>query len=146
MPIQSNVFVDASHARNKLNRRSHTGVLIYLNRSPTIWYSKSQKTVETSTFGSEFMALRVATELIKSLRYKSRMMGVPLDRPANVLVANDLVVKNATVPSSIYKRNTTQYVIIFSGNLAANVMRVTYIPSSENLADTCLLNYLVQQN
>jgi hypothetical protein len=54
--VQMNVFVDANHAGNKLNRRSHTGILIYLNRSPTIWYSKSQKTVETSTFGSEFVA------------------------------------------------------------------------------------------
>lgn len=56
-PVQMNVFVDANHAGNKVNRRSHTGVLIYLNRAPIVWYSKAQKTVETSTFGSEFVAL-----------------------------------------------------------------------------------------
>jgi len=67
LPVQMNVFVDANHAGNKLNRRSHTGILIYLNRSPTIWYSKAQKTVQTSTFGSEFVTLHVATELIKGL-------------------------------------------------------------------------------
>jgi hypothetical protein len=43
--VQINVFVGASHARNKLNRRSHTGILIYLNHLPTVWYSKSQKTI-----------------------------------------------------------------------------------------------------
>jgi hypothetical protein len=64
-PVQINAFVDASHARNKLNTRSHSGILIYLNQSPTIWYSKSQKTIETSTFGSEFVSLCLATELIK---------------------------------------------------------------------------------
>ncbi|MFN9979144.1 MAG: Ty1/Copia family ribonuclease HI, partial [bacterium] len=68
MPIQINAFVDASHARNKVTRRSHTGILIYLNRAPIIWYSKAQRTVETSTFGAEFIALRIGTELIKSLR------------------------------------------------------------------------------
>ena len=57
MPIQINAFVDASHARNKVTRRSHTGILIYLNRAPIIWYSKAQRTVETSTFGAECIAL-----------------------------------------------------------------------------------------
>jgi len=35
-PIHLNVFVDASHASNNINRRSHTGILIYANRSPII--------------------------------------------------------------------------------------------------------------
>jgi hypothetical protein len=136
MPVQINIFVDASHSRNKLNRRSHTGVLIYLNQSPTIWFSKSQKTMETSTFGSEFVALRVATERIKSLRYKLRMMGVLLDGPVNILVDNDSVVKNATIPSLMLqkKHNTICYHFV-PENIAANTIRVAYIPSSENLVD-----------
>jgi len=68
--VQINAFVDANHAGNKLTRHSHTGILIYLNRAPIIWYSKAQKTVESSTFGSEFVALRIATETIKALRNK----------------------------------------------------------------------------
>jgi len=56
-PVQINVFVDANHAGNKLNSCSQTGVLLYLYRAPILWYSKAQKTVETSTFGSEFVAL-----------------------------------------------------------------------------------------
>jgi hypothetical protein len=39
MPIQINIFVNASHARNKVTRQSHTGILIYLNKAPIIWYS-----------------------------------------------------------------------------------------------------------
>jgi hypothetical protein len=34
MPGQINTFVDANHARNRVTRRSHTGILIYLNRAP----------------------------------------------------------------------------------------------------------------
>ena len=43
-------FVDANHAGNLANRRSHTGILIYVNNSPVLWYSKRQNTVETSFF------------------------------------------------------------------------------------------------
>ena len=46
MPVQINVFVDADHAGNKVTRRSQTGILIYLNKAPIIWYSKAQKTVD----------------------------------------------------------------------------------------------------
>jgi len=70
LPVQMNVFVDADHAGNPLTRRSQTGILLYLNKAPIMWYSKSQKTVETSTFGSEFVAMKVATEIIRGLRYK----------------------------------------------------------------------------
>ena len=61
-----------------------------MNRAPVIWYSKRQNTVETSTFGSEFIALRISTEMIEGLRYKLRMFGVPIDVPANVLGDNQL--------------------------------------------------------
>jgi len=35
--------------------------------------------VETSTFGAEFTACRQAVELLRGLRYKLRMFGVPID-------------------------------------------------------------------
>ena len=43
-----------------------------------MFFSKKQNTVEISTFGSEFIASRIAVEIIESLRYKLRMFGVPL--------------------------------------------------------------------
>jgi len=55
--VQLNCFVDADHAGNHITHRSHTGVLLFVNQAPILWYSKSQNTVETSTFGSEFIAL-----------------------------------------------------------------------------------------
>ena len=47
-------FVDANHAGNVKDRRSQTGILLFINRAPIHWYSKRQNTVETSTFGAEF--------------------------------------------------------------------------------------------
>jgi hypothetical protein len=50
-------FVDADHASNRVTRRSQTGILIFLNRAPVVWYSKRQNTIESSTFGSEYIAM-----------------------------------------------------------------------------------------
>ena len=48
-------YVDADHASNTVTRRSRTGFLVYLNCAPIYWYSKKQSTIETSSFGSEFI-------------------------------------------------------------------------------------------
>ena len=78
------MFVDADHTGNKGTRRSQTGVLIFLNNAPIDWYSKKQNTVESSTFGSEFIAIRIACDKIESLQYKLRMFGILIDGPADV--------------------------------------------------------------
>jgi hypothetical protein len=39
-PVQMNCFIDADHAGDKVTRRSHSGILIYLNSAPIDWYSK----------------------------------------------------------------------------------------------------------
>ena len=136
LPVQFNVFVDADHAGNRMTRRSQTGILLYLNKAPIIWYSKAQRTVETSTFGSEFVAMKVAVEIIKGLRYKLRMMGVPIHGPANVLADNNTMVKNSTVPSqTIHKKHNAICYHFVREAVAANIIRIAYIPTTENLAD-----------
>jgi hypothetical protein len=70
--------VDADHATGNITRRSRTGFLVYLNNAPVYWFSKKQTSVETSSFGSEFAAMKQCTEYIRGLRYKLRMMGIPV--------------------------------------------------------------------
>ena len=69
-----------------------------------MWYSKRQNTVESSTFGAEFVALRIATEMINLFRYKIRVFEIPLDCPANVFCGNEAVYGNATFVESKLKR------------------------------------------
>jgi hypothetical protein len=97
-------FVDADHAGNLVTRQSHTGNLFFCNRAPILRYSKRQNTVETSTFGSEFIAAKIAVELIEGLRYKLWMFGVPIDGPANVYGDNNSVVTNSIRPESTLKK------------------------------------------
>jgi hypothetical protein len=63
------------------------------------------------------------------------MLGILLDGPANVLIDNDADIKNSTIPSSVLqkKHNAICYHFVREA-VAANVMRIAYIPSSENLA------------
>ena len=103
-PVSMSCFVDADHAGCRVTRRSHTGVLIFINRAPILWYSKRQNTVEASTFGSEFIAAKIAVETIEGLRYKLRMMGVQVEGPTNVFCDNESVVKNLTKPESTLKK------------------------------------------
>jgi len=87
-----------------VTRRSQTGILIFVNRAPVIWYSKRQNTVEVSTFGSEITAMKNAIELIKALRYKLRMFGVPIDGATNIFCDNEAVTKNGSNPTSTLKK------------------------------------------
>ena len=60
--------------------------------------------VESLTFGSEFVALRIATELITSFQYKLRMFGIPLDGHADVFCDNEAVYENSSFVKSQFKR------------------------------------------
>jgi len=67
LDVELTMFVDASYATNLVTRQSRTGVLIYVNKAPIIWFSKKQNSIETSSFGSEFMALKIGVELLEGL-------------------------------------------------------------------------------
>jgi hypothetical protein len=57
-----------------------------------------------STLGSKFVAMKQATEYIRGLRYKLRMMGITVDEPAYVFGDNQLVLANTTTPGSMLKK------------------------------------------
>jgi hypothetical protein len=135
-PVQMICFVDADHAGDQLTRRSRTGVLLYLNRAPIMWYSKKQNSIETSTFGSEFMALKTAVDIIKGMRYKLRMMGIPLDGPTHVRVDNMSVVKNTTIPESVLKKKSNSIAYHYTReSVAAGSILIGYETSKTNKAD-----------
>ena len=83
-PLIIRAYVDADFAGEKLTRRSRTGYTIFLNMAPIYWHSKKQAGVETSSFGSEFIAMKQCCEYLKGLRYKLRMLGIPVEDPRYV--------------------------------------------------------------
>jgi hypothetical protein len=94
-----------------ITRRSTTGIILFMNGAPIIWYSKRQNTIESSSFGCEFVALKIAVELNEALRYKIRMIGIPIDGPTNAFCDNQSVVTNSVVSQSTLtkKHNAIAY-------------------------------------
>ena len=135
-PVSTHCFVDANLAGNTVTRRSQMGILIFVNKAPILWTSKKTNTVEVSTFGSEIVAMRNAVEMIESLRYKLRMLGVPIEGPTNVFCDNEAVTKNCSIPESVLKKK--HHSINYHRNreaVASKTIRIAYEDSKTNLAD-----------
>ena len=130
------VMVDADHARDKVTRRSVTGIVLFVNNTPMIWVTKRQKTVETSTYGAELVAGRMATETILEVRYKLRMLGIPLEKTSVLMGDNMSVILNTTLPSSVLKKkhNACAYHRIREA-IAAGIIDFRHIKSEVNIAD-----------
>ena len=135
-PVQMSCFVDADHAGNKVTRRSHTGIFILLNNTPVIAFTKRQNTCESSTYGSELVAMRIAKDLISALRIKLKCFGIPLSGPTNVFCDNNGVVQNTSIPESTLskKHNAINYHIIREA-VAAGIIRVGKEDTTANIAD-----------
>jgi hypothetical protein len=109
---------------------------------PVKWSSKRQKTVETSSYGSELVAARLAVETVLELRYKLRMLGIPLSGASGVVVPTTMygdnmsVILNTTVPSSQLKKkhNAIAYHRVREA-IAAGIVIFRHISTKINFAD-----------
>ena len=130
------VKVDADHASDTVTRRSRTGFLVYLNSALIYWSSKKQTSVESSSFGSEFIAMKQSCEYVRGLWYKLRMMGIPCEEPTFIYGDNQSVLANTTVPESVLKKKSQSIAYHFVREGAArDEWRTTYINTHENESD-----------
>ena len=96
--------VDVDHAGDTVIRRSRTGFFVYCNSALIYWFSKKQNSVESSSFGSEFITTKQCCEYIRGLRYKLRMFGVPVNGPVYNSGDNQCVLTNSSIPDSALKK------------------------------------------
>lgn len=61
--LDINIFSDSDHAHDLVTGRSITGIIAFVGSTPIYWKSTRQTSVQVSTFGSEFTALRQAVEV-----------------------------------------------------------------------------------
>ena len=134
--IQLITFVDADHASCKATRRSVSGIIHFLQSTPWRCYVGRQKTVEASTYGSESVAARIATEQIIDHRYRLRMMGVPITTATLLIGDNKSVhVSGSTPSSSLSKKHLAISYHKIRETVAAGVMLFAWIGSLLNIAD-----------
>ena len=133
-------YVDADHAGDSVTRRSRTGFLVvYLNMAPIYWMSKKQTSVEKSSFGSEFIAMKQCTKkYIRGLRYKLRMMGIPCEEATFVFGDNQqsVLYNTSSIPESTLKKKSQSiaYHFVREGS-ARDEWRTAYVNTHLNPAD-----------
>jgi hypothetical protein len=130
------MFCDSDHAGEKRTRRSRTGFLIFCNMALIDWISKKQATIETSVFGAEFVATKHGIEKLRGLRYKLRMMGIPLVGPSYIYGDNKSQVTNSTRPELTLKKkcNSICYHAV-QESVAMGESLITHIRTENNYSE-----------
>ena len=110
--------------------------MVYLNNALIYWFSKKQTSVESSSFGSEFCAMKLCCEYLRGLRYKLRMMGIPVIGPVYIYGDNQSVLCNTSIPESQLKKKSQSiaYHFIREG-CSRDEWRTAYVNTHENESD-----------
>ena len=104
--VQTTHYVDANLHHDLATGKAVTAALHFLNQTPIDAYTKRQSTVETATYGSEFVAARTAVDQIIDIRTTLRYLGVPIRGKSYMFGDNRSVVTSSTIPNStISKRH-----------------------------------------
>ncbi len=135
-PVVTTHYVDANLYHDFLTGRAVTGIMHFLNGTLIDSYTKRQLTVETATYGSEFVAARIATEQIIDLRITLRYLGVPIKGQSMMFGDNKSVCTSASVPTSVInKRHTMLSYHRVREAIAAKILSFQWIDGHLNPAD-----------
>jgi hypothetical protein len=134
-PVTTTTYVDANLYHCLMTGRSVTGIIHLLNKTAIEWFSKKQGTVETATYGSEFVAARIGTEQLMDLRNTLRYLGVPIT--ASLMFGdNKSVVDSSMIPhSQLNKRHTALSYHRVREAICADVFKFYHIYGTENPSD-----------
>jgi len=134
--VQLAAYFDANLYHDLISGRSVTGILHLANKTVIDFYSKLQSTVETATFGSEYVAGRTCTQQVIDLRTTFRYLGVPIETATYVFGDNETVVNASSVPhSKLNKRHNALSYHYVREAIAAGIMRMHHIRGPTNPAD-----------
>jgi len=129
-------YFDANLYHDMISGRSVTGILQLANKTVIDFFSKLQSTVETATFGSEYVAGRTCMEQNIDIRTTFRYLGVPIETPTVVFGDNESMVNTASVPQGkLQKRHNALSFHRVRECIAAGIARLHHIAGTTNPAD-----------
>ena len=94
---------------------------------------KAQSTCETSVFGAEFLAMKTGLDTLWGVRYKLRMMGVPVMVPTFIFGDNMSIINNTSRPESILRKKCNE--VCYHSVQESVDMGTDHIRSEDNPAD-----------
>jgi hypothetical protein len=71
-------YFNANLYHDMVTGRSVTAILHFLNQTPMDWYLKKQATVETASFGPEFITARTTINQIVDLQMTLCYLSIPI--------------------------------------------------------------------
>jgi hypothetical protein len=135
-PVVTTSYKDANLMHDLMTGRSVTGILHFVNQTPIDWYSKKQATVETATYGSEFVSARTCVEQVIDLRNTLRYLGVPVTDQSFMFGDNESVVNSSSIPhAKLNKRHTMLSFHKVREAIASRMIRFHHIRGETNPAD-----------
>ena len=92
--------------------------------------------METATYGSEFVAIKTATDQIMDIRQTLRYLGAPIGAKSFLFGDNRSVVTSATLPhSTLTKRHNILAFHRVREAIATKLMALYWLQSAYNLSD-----------
>ena len=92
--------------------------------------------METSTYGSEMVALRIALEALTKVRHKLSMMGIDFYNQSHVLCEKKIEVWNMKLPSSSLKKNLDSVAYQkCRKSVTARIVAIGNIGGKQNMSD-----------
>ena len=129
-------YTDANLMHDLITGRSVTGILHLINKTPFDYFTKRQATVETATYGSEFVAARIAVDQIIDIRTTLRYFGVPIKHKTIMFGDNQSVITSSTMPhSKLFKRHNALAYHRVREAVASGIIGFYKIDGSKNPAD-----------
>ena len=110
--------------------------VIDVNTALVQWFSLTQSTLETSVFGAGFVTMKQGFDALQGLRYKLRMMDIPISGPSCIYGDNISVVHNTSRPESVLRKKSNSvchHAVHESVEMGESLVK--HIPSKKNVVD-----------
>lgn len=134
--VQLTYYVDANFMHCLMMEGSVTGIIHYANQTLLDWFTKKQNTVETATYGSEFMAACICVEQIYDIRNTLQYLGVAICEVSMMFGDNESVVNSSLLPHvKLHKQHAMLSFHKVQQAIAMGAIKFHFLDRSQNPAD-----------
>lgn len=129
-------FSDANHGECRIDGKSNSGIICFVNGGPIIWSSRKQTLVALSTCEAEYYAI---TETAKEVIWINKLLeffGSKLDYPTKILTDNQSSI--SMIKNGEFMQRTKYIGVRFHfirDWIKNKIIDLNYCPSEYNIAD-----------
>ncbi|CAN6726700.1 unnamed protein product [Malus baccata var. baccata] len=135
-PLQLKAFSDADWAGDPNDRRSTTGMAVFLGNNPISWSSKKQLTVSRSSTEAEYRALSSTSAELDWIQQLLVFLQVPLSSPPVLFCDNLSAIALAFNPVQHQRTKHIEVDVHFvRERVAKKQLSVQFVSSKEQFAD-----------